>query len=270
MKYTTKDLQKDFPNDDICLDYIVARKYPDFKGYRVKNRKSYADMYGNQVYPLRGTIFENSSTKLTLWFYAMFLFSASKNGVSAKELQRQLGVTYKCAWRMANRIRKVMEQGGDMLDGIVEVDETYFGGRSPMKRKMANKSAVMGMVERKGKIRANKISSRQTHIVLNQILKNVSKEAHIMSDEFDAYKKLPRMGYKRSGIKHGKRNYVKGDIYTNTIEGFWGQLKRSIRGTYGHVSAKWLQSYVDEFAFRYNLRTSSVPIFETLLARVCR
>lgn len=268
MEYTITDFKKEFPTDDVCLEYIMHHKYPHFKGYKVAGRKAYANASGEQVNPLAGTIFEKSKTPLTLWFYAIFLFSISKNGISAKELQRQLGVTYKCAWRIAHNIRKLMEQDDDILTGTVEVDETYFGPKGKQAEKFKNKSALMGMVERQGKVRAHKIPNRETHIVLNQILENISKKATIMSDEYSAYKKLPRLGYASQLVKHGKRQWVRGNIHTNTIEGFWGQLKRSIRGTYHFVSAKYLQSYVNEFVYRYNHRNSSVPLFRLLLSRI--
>lgn len=199
----------------------------------------------------------------------LFLFSSSKNGVSAKEIQRQIGCTYKTAWRMAFQIRKLMEQGNDPLSGIVEVDETYFGpkGKKQDGQYFKNKSALMGMVERQGKVRAKKIPHRGSEIVLPMILKNVAQGTHIMSDEYAAYKKLNRIGYTNSAVKHAKKQYVKGNTHTNTIEGFWGQLKRSIRGTYHFVSAKHLQSYVDEFTYRYNYRNSPIPIFVHLLSQ---
>ena len=164
-QYTIKDLVRDFPTDDACLDYIFRAKYPNAKQYyRVKGRKCYAhSMTGHQVHPLKGTIFEKSPTLLTLWFHAIFLFAVSKNGVSAKELERQLGVTYKCAWRMAHQIRKLMNQDGDMLTGTVEIDETYIGGKHTHKDKFTRKAAVMGMVERDGRVRANVIPNRETH-----------------------------------------------------------------------------------------------------------
>ncbi len=129
MKYSILDFQKDFPTDDVCLDYIFKKKYPNTKGwYKVKGRKAYANADGKHIHPLKGTIFEKSDTSLIKWFYAIFLFSVSKNGISAKELERQLKVTYKTAWRMATQICKLMEQGGDKLSGTVEADETYYGG----------------------------------------------------------------------------------------------------------------------------------------------
>ena len=267
-KYTIKDLQRDFPTDEACLDYIFTNKYPNAKQYyKVSGRKCYANPQGHQIHPLAGSIFHKSATPLTLWFQAMFLFSASKNGVSAKELQRQLGVTYKCAWRMAHQIRSLMAQGGDMLTGVVEVDETYFGKKGNHKTAFKNKSALVGMVERNGSVRAHTITDRQTHILLGTIKANISKDAKIVTDEFKVYAKLPKLGWEHQSIKHGKGHYSYKGIHTNTIEGFWGQLKRSIRGTYHFVSAQHLQAYVDEFAYRYNLRASAVPVFQHLVSQ---
>ena len=145
MKYTIKNLKADFPNDDACLDFIFKNRWPkgltcpnceskDF--YHVKGRKSYACKCGYQVSPTEGTIFHKSSTPLTLWFHAIFLMSQSKNGVAAKELERQLGVTYKCAWRTARQIRLLMtDDDGPLGDNeIVELDETYVGGKAKGKR----------------------------------------------------------------------------------------------------------------------------------------
>ena len=270
-KYTIKDLRRDFPDDDACLDYIFEQKYPDVKGYhRVKGRKCYANSKGKQIHPLAKTIFEKSSTPLTDWFYAIFLFSASRSGVPAKEIERQLGVTYKCAWRMAKSIRSLMKQDGDKLSGIVEVDETYWGGKRRMKVKMENKSAIFGMVERNGRVRAKRVPNRETHIILNNLKGNVARGSHLMTDEFRVYGKTPHLGYQRSSIKHGRRHYVRGNVHTNTIEGFWSQVKRSLNGRHHHVSRKHLQSYLDEFVFRYNLRTSEQPVFQHLLSRVVK
>lgn len=270
MKYTIKDLRKDFPNDDVCLDYILTHKYSNTKGYhRVKGRKCYAHQStGHQIHPLAGTIFEKSSTPLTLWFHAIFLFASSKNGVSAKELQRQLGVTYKCAWRIAHQIRSLMEQGGDLLKGTVEMDETYYGKGGSPQTKAKNKTAVIGMVERKGQVRAITAIDRKTPTIVNILSENVEKGSHLMTDEWRAYRNSTKIGYRHSQIKHGVGSYVKGDVHTNSIEGFWGQFKRSVRGTYHFISEKHLQSYLDEFSFRYNLRNSAVPVFAVLLSRV--
>lgn len=267
MKYTIKDLRKDFPNDDVCLDYIFAKKYPEAKGYcRVNKRKCYANPQGHQIHPLTGTIFEKSSTPLTLWLHAIFLFSTSKNGVSAKELQRQLGVTYKCAWRIAKSIRELMTQDGDPLTGTIEADETYIGGTRRMDSKMKNKSVLLGAVRRQGNVKAKVVKKRDEMNVAPFIARSVTKGSLLITDEALVYNTFT--GYGRATVKHSKYEYVRGAVHTNTIEGFWSQLKRSIHGTYHSVSPKHLQKYVDEFVFRYNLRTSSVPVFEVLLSRV--
>jgi transposase len=269
MKYTIKDLKKDFPNDDVCLDYILTHKYGEPIGYhRVKGRKCYAHQStGHQIHPLAGTIFEKSSTPLTLWFHAIFLFASSKNGVSAKELQRQLGVTYKCAWRIAKQIRSLMEQGTDPLDGTVEVDETYYGKNAGFKTRYSDKAVIVGAVDRGEDVRAKVVRDRSYSSVGVFVKQNVTKGSNLMTDEAPVYNLLSD-SYNKQTVHHARKEYARGNVHTNSIEGFWGQFKRSVRGTYHFVSEKHLQSYLDEFAFRYNLRHSSVPVFEVLLSRV--
>jgi transposase len=188
MKYTIKDLLADFPDDNVCLDYIFAKKYPEVEGYyRVKGRKCWSHKTTkHQIHPLKGTIFEKSSTPLTLWFHAIFLFSSSKNGVSAKELQRQLGVTYKCAWRMAKQIRSLMEQGDDLFTGTVEVDETYVGGRKKgtAGRGAQGKTVVVGLVERKGDLRAFTAENANSTTLTQLVTDNVDREATVMTDDW--------------------------------------------------------------------------------------
>lgn len=269
MKYSIKDLRKDFPNDDVCLDYIFAHKYNDTKGYhRVTGRKCYAHQStGKQIHPLKGTIFEKSSTPLTLWFHAIFLFSTSKNGVSAKELERQLGVTYKCAWRIAKQIRSLMEQGTDPLDGTVEIDETYYGKQGDTRTRFSNKAVVVGAVERGENVRAKVVKDRSSMSIAPFVEKNIVKGSNLMTDEAPVYNEFART-YNKQTVHHKVREYARGNVHTNSIEGFWGQFKRSVRGTHHFISQKHLQSYLNEFAFRYNLRNSEVPIFSVLLAQV--
>lgn len=267
MKYNIKAFRKEFGTEAACLTYIFRQKYPTAHTYYpLSERKAMVDAKGHHIHPLAGTIFEKSSTPLLVWFEAIYLFSIAKNGVSAMELQRHFGVTYKTAWRMGHKIRQLMKQDKGLLSGIVEVDETYFGKKGTHQTKFKNKSALLGMVERGGRVRAQTIPGRETHILLGKIRANISKKAHIMTDEFKVYAKLPGLGYKRSSVNHSKYQWRKGNAYTNTIEGFWGQLKRSIRGTYSFVSPQHLQKYVDEFAFRYNQRHSSEPCFRTLIS----
>ena len=274
MKYTIKDFQREFQNDDVCLDYIFNQRFghiEDFnKYYRVSKRKCYAHSEtGKQIHPLAGTIFHKSSTKLTNWFYAIFLFSQSKNGVSAMEIQRHLGVTYKCAWRMAKQIRQLMEDETPMFGGTVEADETYIGGKAKNKRGRGaeNKTAVIGIVERQGSVVAKAVPNVKSSTIMPLIRSNVEIGANLMTDEYNIYNKAGKE-YNHQRINHSTKEYVRGDIHTNTIEGFWSQLKRSIDGTFHQVSPKYLQAYVNEFAFRYNHRNSEIHVFDLLLAKI--
>lgn len=272
MKYTIKQLLKEFPTDEACLDFIFKHKYPDAKGYtkvKYKNRKAYVNSQGEHIYPLSGTIFEKSSTSLTTWFHVLFLFSSHKNGVSAKTIQRETGVTYKTAWRMGHQIRKLMEQDKDPLSGEVEADETFYGKKGDNAHKFKNKKAVLGVVEKKGKIKVKVTANRRAEVVLPFIKESVVKGSKVTTDEYRGYDKLSynAYGYQHVNVKHGKKHYLWKGHHTNTIEGFWGQFKRSVRGTYTFISAQHLQAYLNEFAYRYNTRTSSVPVFALLLAQ---
>lgn len=260
---TIRELVRQFPDEGSCLDYIFRTKYPKKTGYsRVSTRKCYANSRGHQIYPLKGTIFERTSTPLTLWFHALFLFAVSKNGVSAAELSRQIGVTYKCAYRMGMKIRRAMKEEG-LLFGVVEVDETYVGGVHRRRDGFRKKKVVLGMVERGGRVRVKVVPHRGTEVVIPAVSLHVAKGSQIMTDEFQPYKKLPRLGYTHSYTKHGKKQYVRGEVHTNALEGFWGHLKPSIQGTYRHV--QYLQDYCDHAAFLWNRRKTDP--FPELLAR---
>jgi transposase len=284
MRYTIKEFNQQFKNDKDCLAYIYRQRYPkgatcpecQKKGhfYAVENRRAYACECGYQLYPTAGTIFHKSPTSLRSWFFAMFLMTASKNGVSAKELERHLGVTYKCAWSMAHQIRQLLNEETGKLKGIVEMDETYMGGR-PRKGgppgitgRGTRKTPIVGMVERQGNIIA-KIAPKVNGKTLTTLIRdNVSPDSTLMTDDWQGYRRAH--GYVRSHriIKHSLKAYVDGVIHTNTIEGFWSQLKRSINGTFHHVSRKHLQKYVNEFSYRYNRRKSETPMFLHLAASV--
>lgn len=265
MKYTIKQFRAEFHDEDTCLAYIFHKRFPKVSGYyKVSGRKCYANAQGKQIYPLAGTIFHKSDTPLTLWLYAIYLFSQSKNGVSAKELERQLGVTYKCAWRIAKSIRSLMGPDKGKLGGTIEADETYIGGIEKGMQGGKGKTPVIGLVERGGKVKA-KVSQRQTHLLLDNIRKNVKVGSAIMSDKFGVYAKTAKLGYAHQSVNHWRKEFVRGGVHTNTIEGFWSQLKRSLDGIYHAVSPKHLQSYVDEFSFRYNHRETP---FASMVARI--
>lgn len=270
MRYPIHDFNKKYPSEDACLDTIFQRRYGhvttcpkcavvNTKFYKVSGRKCYACMHcGYQLHPLSQTIFHKSSTPLRSWLYAIYLFSVAKNGVSAKELERHLGVTYKTAHRMATQIRKLMEQNNDQLSGDVEIDETYIGGHNPKDIRYDNKSIVFGMIERGGKVKAQQVKTAGARVLLPKIEEFIHPEASIYSDQYGAYRTLTQRGYSHTTVNHSTLEYVRGVAYTNTIEGFWSQLKRSIDGTYHAVSPKYLQAYLDQFVFLYNHRGEAV------------
>ena len=284
MRYTIKDFNAQFPDDDACLDAIFEMRYGDVstcpkcavvdtKFYRVKGRKCYACMHcGYQLHPLAQTIFHKSSTPLKDWFYVMFKFGNSKNGVAALEVQRDLGVSYKCALRMCHQIRKLMDQDdGDMLGGDgkpVELDETYVGGRHKMYQGRSKKQVVFGAVERYGRARVKHVKSSGSRVLLPEIKALVAPGAEIHTDEWGAYRALNQRGYTHTTVNHSKLEYARGNVTTNSAESLWSQIKRSINGTYHAVSPKYLQLYLDEFAFRYSYR--DVAVYPVLLERAAQ
>lgn len=200
--------------------------------------------------------------------------STSRNGVAAKEIQRQVGVTYKTAWRMMREIRKLMQDGPSKLSGIVEADETYIGGKRPGKRGRgaAGKTPVVGVAMRRGGVKAKVVAKVTTESVIGHLRTVVEPATKVISDELNVYNYVEPLGFPHAQVNHGAKEYVRGNIHTNTIDGFWSQLKRSIDGTHHHVSAKHLQKYVDEFAFRYSNRWAgddeTASMFELMAGRM--
>ena len=171
---------------------------------------------------------------------------------------------------MAREVRKLMQDDAGLLSGEVEADETWIGGKRKMKFKMDNKTIVFGAVQRKGKVSTKIISNTTEQSLLEAVRDNVAKGSKLMTDEYRAYKSIANIeGHDHSTVKHNAREYVRGTTHTNTIEGFWSQLKRSIDGTYHVVSPKYLSSYLSEFSFRYNFgRREDAHLFDVLLGRV--
>ncbi len=280
MKYTIKTFKAQFPTDEACLAYIFALRFP--KGTKcakcgkpdsfhpVGRWRAYECACGAFFSPCAGTIFHKSPTPLTLWFHALFLFATAKNGVSAMELTRQLGVTYKCAWRMARQIRLLMAQDDGLLAGVLEADESYIGGKRHGKRGLGadGKTPVFGVVERGGRIRAKVLSKARSAIILPLLAGFAAHGSMLATDESGLYNKAEAMGYIHERVKHSAGQFVKGQVHTQTIDGFWSQFKRSVNGTYHQVSPKHLQTYLDEFCFRYSHRDDEAPLMETLLGRI--
>jgi len=282
---TFKDFLEEFPDDDACLEHLMRTRYGDRHEcqhcgksahyYRIKKRQQYAcEHCGFQVAPKAGTPFEKSRTSLHSWFFAMFLFCASRNGVAAKELERQLGVTYKTAWRMARLIREYMGQidGSDPLGGkgapVVEADKAFIGGKD--KQGKDDKSVVLGLAERDGNLMTWVIPHRGRKAVRPVIQHFVKPGAHIHTDEAKAFYNLDDFGFRHSTVNHAKKEYVRGETHTNTIEGFWNIFKGAYRGTYVHMSPKYLPVYLGEFEYRWNLRKQPHLMLPILLQAFSR
>lgn len=287
-KYTIQDFNAEFPNDDACLEHIKEQRWPDGrtlcdkcgverKHYRVTGRTAYAcDHCGKHVYPLAGTIFEKSTTSLRTWFYAMYQMGSTRCGVSAKQIQRETGVTYKTAWRMFKQIRTLMSEDIQLEGSSVEMDETYMGGKRRNGRKGRpgkgdkKKTPVVGIAERSGRVVAMTAEDAKSTTLMKIAAERILPASTVYTDDYLAYDALTRMGrgYAHRRINHSEKVYVMGDVHTNTIEGFWSLVKRGIGGVYHSVSKKHLQDYLNEYSFRYNRREANEPMFVSLLQQV--
>ena len=305
--FSLMEFMRYFPDDDACLDYLWRTRYsPDgehalcphcevertFRHYAESRQAWTCVACGHRIYVTAGTIFHKSSTSLHLWFYAMYLMSSTRCGISAKQLERELGVTYKTAWRMFTLIRnELMTQDDDApLNGHVEMDEMYVGGKPrnsdrarwakqaephgalapAVRRSLAirhgieSKTQVFGAVERKGKVTAHVIPSRQQPTLMAHVARRVDAGAVVYTDTAHAYGALRQ---EHHTVNHHERVFVSGDVHTQTIDGFWSLVKRGISGTHHAVSPKWLQGYLNEYVWRYNHRDDPRAMFALLLLR---
>jgi transposase len=285
-KRTFKEFSAIYPTDAACLEKLMQVNYggteivcpgcgKDTKLHPLAKRRAYVcQLCGHHVYPCAGTIFHKSRTNLTKWFFAMYLMTSTRHGVAAKEIERQLGVTYKCAWRMCHELRKLMASadfqgplGGEGKH--VEMDETLIGApqrRDIRRRKGTNKTMMFGIVERDGKLRSGPIPNAWLNTLENVARNNVKRGTTISTDEWQGYNDLHLLGMKHDTVKHSAKEYVRGDVHTNTIEGYFGHFKRAVRGTHVHVSPKHLWKYAAEFAYRRNFRHSHALMFDRLVA----
>lgn len=283
-RYTLHDMEREFPDDKACMVYLFDKRYPDgltcpkcgvkhAKYHFSAQRKCFACQWcGNQVFPTVGTIFEHSSTPMVKWFYAIYLMGQTRTGISAKQLERELGVTYKTAWRMFKMIRSRLDEGRSAFSGDVEVDETYVGGARKGKRGRgaANKTAVVGVVERKGGVKATVVPDTKADTVLPLVEDTVEKGSTVHTDEYNVYNGLGAKGYDHQRVTHSDGEFARGNVHTNSAEGFWAQVKNAVNGVHHGVSPDYLQQYVNEYAFRYNHRNDVTPMFETILDRASR
>ncbi|MGZ4406747.1 MAG: IS1595 family transposase [Gaiellaceae bacterium] len=292
------EFMREFPDDAACLEWLWRNRFSEdgehadcpkcgqqrrFKRYTGARQRQVwtCTACAHQLSPTSGTIFHKSSTSLHLWFYAMWIMTSTRCGVSAKQLERELGVTYKTAWRMFNLIRnRLMTQDYQgPMGGSVEADETWVGGKmrhSDRRKAKATgiqigphakkRQTVFGMVERGGKVRAMHIPSRYGYTLRSTIRRHVTPGSVVFTDDYSGYNGLERV-YRHHSINHTHKVYVDGSTHTLTIEGFFSLVKNGIRGVYHVVSEKWLQGYLNEYAWRYNHRDDPVAMFKTLLLR---
>ncbi|MGO9457397.1 MAG: IS1595 family transposase [Acidimicrobiales bacterium] len=318
-RYSLVEFMDDFPDDETCLTWLWNTRYNlgdttahcercgevrTFRRYAAKQQRQdwTCTACGLHVHPTAGTIFHKSSTSLHLWFYAMYLMTSTRCGISAKQLERELGVTYKTAWRMFTLIRnELMTQDTDAtLSGRVEMDETYVGGKPRLADKAKwdkagtrqsaavkwahdKKVPVFGMVERSGrilrdgktkpeitrhgKIAAYVVPKQPQAAIVAHIDNHVEEGTIVYTDDARIYDRLDGDGRTHRTIKHSEGVYVSGEVHTQTIEGFWSLVKRGISGTHHSVSPKWLQGYVNEYVWRFNHRDDGRGMFAALLLR---
>jgi transposase-like protein len=270
-----------YPSDEACLTHLFDARFGQghtcakcerkANWYRIKAERAYSCQWcGNHLHPTVGTPFEDSRTPLQLWFYAIYLFTTSRHGVPAKELERQLGVTYKTAWRMGQQIRKhIANVDGEWpLEGVVEIDETYVGGhRKGNKYKGgAHKTVLMGMLQRGGQIMTKVVENNHKTTLEPIIAANIKQGTEINTDEHASYKNLPVLGYRHQTVDHGAKEYARGSVHVNGLENFWKHLKGSINGTHMSVSKKHLAKYAKEFEFRFNRRDEPASMLPSLLS----
>jgi transposase len=282
-KFTKKDFDKMFPDEKACFDWLVNHRFPNgidcpvckksTKHHKLSKRPVYeCDYCGHQVSPLADTIFHKSSTPLKTWFDAIYEMSTTRTGYSAKALQRRTGVTYKTAWRMFAQIRKLLNENQPIFSGEVEADETYIGGKGKVTRGRGakHKTPVIGIAQRQGKVIAEVSNNAKGSTLIPFVTGNVTKDTVLYTDEFPSYNRLGRMGFDHKRINHSAKVYVDGNLHVNSIEGFWSLVKRGISGVYHSVSPKYLQSYINEYSFRYNHRYDVVPMFLNVLYQIRR
>ena len=279
---TIQEFMQKFPDDDACLDYLMNKQHGETmdcpkcgkhgKFYRTKRHPAYECAWcGHEIYPMSKTMFAGSHVPLQKWFYAIYLFTTTRHGVPALELQRQLGVAYPTALRMAHKIREHMSDtdGENPLDGDVEVDETYIGGKvsgGKRGRGAPNKSIAFGMLDRDGDVMTNVVTNVKIRTMQTIIQKNVKSGSTVYTNELRSYKGLDKVGYEHESVNHGAGKWVSGGSHVNSIEGFWARLKLSIHGTHIHVSKKHLRKYLKEFEFRYNYQNKPERMFPDLIA----
>lgn len=291
-RYTIDEFRKDYPDNDACLHKLFELRFrglvcpkceSDKEFTRVKNRRSYqCPNCGFQVYPTKDTVFEKTTTPLTYWFYAIYVQTTTRNGVAAKELERQLNVCYKTALRMAHQIKKLMVNRDNKPSfGVFEIDECYLGAKLTymqnkkraefqkvrFKSPTFGKTTVFGILQRDGKVFTKVIPAPLKEWVEPIIKARIEVNSKICTDTSNIYTHLEQ-NYIHDTVNHAEREWSRHWVHVNSIESFWNQVKRTIKGTHIHVSQMHLQKYLDEIGFRWEHRQKQDVMFETILNQV--
>lgn len=285
-------LSNNFTNEDVCrkyLEHIIWSGTPvcphcgSEKVYTFKDGKRYK-CANNECYKLFnvkvGTFLENSKIPLCKWFHAIYIFTSHKKGISSHQLAKDIGITQKSAWFVLSRIREILkDKAPTILDGTIEIDEAYIGGKDGNKhanKKVYNskgesldiKTPVIGIVQREGKALLVPVNATTKKEVFSIISKNVQQGSNMVTDSFILYRNLKK-NYNHATVDHSSGEYVRGDFHTNTVEGFFSHLKRGLIGIYHHASPKHLHRYCNEFSFRYNTRKQKeVERFNVALTQI--
>ncbi len=262
-----------WPDGVVCPKCGESEREPyRLKGKSLKNRRVWkCRACRKQFTVMVGTIFESSHVPLNKWLAAFYMLCSSKKGMSAHQLHRSIGVTYKTAWFMFHRIREAMKEPAfaEKLSGVVEADETYIGGkrknkhgketrgRPPQIDGLKTKAPVLSLVERGGRVRSQRVANVTAKELGRVIDQEVDINARLMTDELRSYEKIGSMYADHKSISHGRGEYAVGDVHVNTVEGYFSILKRGVTGVYHHVSRVHLHRYLQEFDFRYNTRDIS-------------
>jgi transposase-like protein len=257
-----------FHSEDSCRARLEELRWPEGVECPRCDSKSIARMEDRHQYQCRscryqfsvtaGTIFHDTHLPLWKWFLAVYLIVESKKGISANQLKRMIGVTYKTAWHLAHRIRDALnEVDAQLLRGIVEVDETFAGGEVKGKGRgyKGNKTVVVGAMQRNGNICLQVVRGTDRETLHGFIRENTAGDTEaIYTDEWSAYKGIADKDTKHEAVKHRDKEWARGEVHTNSIEKVWSLLNRSIVRSYHQVSAKHLDAYLDELEFRFNNR----------------
>jgi transposase-like protein len=275
------DFSRQFSDDNVCNDYLLQLRWP--KGVRCPfcdAEDAYVTKIGftcknkeckKKFSTTVGTIFENTKAPLHIWLFLIYLSVSNKKNISSVQMAKNLGITQKSSWGMMQKIRGVMfEDYFEKLSGIIEVDECFIGGGAKWKKWNGNtkKCPILGMIERNGRLAISVIPDRTKLTLINIIKGHVEEGSTIYSDGWHAYKYLDNY-YTHEFITHSNHEYVRGNIHTNTIENIWGLLRKSVKNAHHTISDKHVQSYCDQFCWKYNTRMwSDRQKFDNTLLRL--